>query len=146
MIEGASPWVQALLGTCFTWFLTALGASVVFLIRDRKSLSITNQVNKILPPPPAVKQWTSRIALISIIWYFTGNAIMYQPRICVWSHAVCLLLVSLSPLCGTSQRKWILGYKCCAVFGPSLRGILSWCFVCILKWYLVGENGSSWGK
>jgi len=32
MIEGASPSVQALLGTLFTWFLTALGASGVFFL------------------------------------------------------------------------------------------------------------------
>lgn len=33
-----SPVMQALLGTCFTWFLTALGASVVFFFKsiDRK--------------------------------------------------------------------------------------------------------------
>jgi len=33
-----SPVMQALLGTCFTWFMTALGASVVFFFRriDRK--------------------------------------------------------------------------------------------------------------
>ena len=28
-----SPVMQALLGTCFTWFLTALGASVVFFFK-----------------------------------------------------------------------------------------------------------------
>lgn len=36
MIEwflGLSPVLQALLGTCFTWFLTALGASVVFFFK-----------------------------------------------------------------------------------------------------------------
>lgn len=36
MIEwflGLSPVYQALLGTCFTWFLTALGASVVFFFK-----------------------------------------------------------------------------------------------------------------
>jgi len=30
---GLSPVLQALLGTCFTWFLTALGASVVFFFK-----------------------------------------------------------------------------------------------------------------
>jgi ZIP family zinc transporter len=29
-----SPVIQALLGTCFTWFLTALGASLVFFFKD----------------------------------------------------------------------------------------------------------------
>ena len=29
-----SPVMQALLGTCFTWFLTALGASVVFFFKS----------------------------------------------------------------------------------------------------------------
>ncbi len=28
-----SPIMQAFLGTCFTWFLTALGASVVFVFK-----------------------------------------------------------------------------------------------------------------
>ena len=29
-----SPVMQALIGTCFTWFLTALGASVVFFFKS----------------------------------------------------------------------------------------------------------------
>ncbi|MGH9631236.1 MAG: ZIP family metal transporter [Bryobacteraceae bacterium] len=32
--SNAHPIVQALLATCFTWFMTALGASLVFLTRD----------------------------------------------------------------------------------------------------------------
>jgi len=38
--EGLSPILQALLGTCFTWFLTALGSGMVFLFKsfDRKVL------------------------------------------------------------------------------------------------------------
>lgn len=32
--EGLSPVAQALLGTLFTWFVTALGAGLVFLFRD----------------------------------------------------------------------------------------------------------------
>jgi len=32
MIEGAHPILQALYGTLFTWFVTALGASLVFLL------------------------------------------------------------------------------------------------------------------
>ena len=34
MIEGYTPVVQALLGTMFTWGVTALGSAMVFLIRD----------------------------------------------------------------------------------------------------------------
>jgi len=32
--KSLSPIIQALIATCFTWFVTALGASVVFLARD----------------------------------------------------------------------------------------------------------------
>ncbi len=32
--EGVSPVIQALIATCFTWLMTALGAGVVFLFRD----------------------------------------------------------------------------------------------------------------
>jgi zinc transporter ZupT len=32
MLPGLSPTVQALLATCFTWFVTALGAALVFLV------------------------------------------------------------------------------------------------------------------
>ncbi len=31
---GLSPVMQAFLGTCFTWFLTGLGASVVFFFKN----------------------------------------------------------------------------------------------------------------
>ncbi|HLV01712.1 MAG TPA: ZIP family metal transporter [Acidobacteriota bacterium] len=34
LIEGYHPLVQALIATCFTWFLTALGASLVFITRS----------------------------------------------------------------------------------------------------------------
>jgi zinc transporter, ZIP family len=32
--EQFSPIIQALIGTLFTWFLTALGASLVFFTKD----------------------------------------------------------------------------------------------------------------
>ncbi|MFM8875426.1 MAG: ZIP family metal transporter, partial [Anaerolineae bacterium] len=32
--EGLNPIMQALLATCFTWFVTALGAAVVFFFKD----------------------------------------------------------------------------------------------------------------
>jgi len=32
--QGLSPIVQALLATCFTWFLTALGASAVIFFKS----------------------------------------------------------------------------------------------------------------
>ena len=32
--EGLSPIVQALAGTCFTWFLTALGSGLVFFFKS----------------------------------------------------------------------------------------------------------------
>jgi ZIP family zinc transporter len=39
-LAGLNPIVQALLGTCFTWFVTALGASMVFFFKtvERKAL------------------------------------------------------------------------------------------------------------
>ena len=37
-ISGINPVLQALLGTLFTWFMTALGAAVVFLGRDIKQV------------------------------------------------------------------------------------------------------------
>ena len=38
MIEGYSPVVQALLGTLFTWGVTALGSALVFVLdtKDKK--------------------------------------------------------------------------------------------------------------
>jgi len=33
-LEELSPVVQALLATCFTWFVTALGASLVFFFKQ----------------------------------------------------------------------------------------------------------------
>ncbi|MFM8875593.1 MAG: ZIP family metal transporter [Anaerolineae bacterium] len=32
--EGLTPIIQALLATCFTWFVTALGAAVIFFFKD----------------------------------------------------------------------------------------------------------------
>ncbi|MFB0505826.1 MAG: hypothetical protein ACETWT_03750 [Thermodesulfobacteriota bacterium] len=34
LIQNLHPVVQALLATCFTWALTALGAATVFITRD----------------------------------------------------------------------------------------------------------------
>jgi len=34
LIQDLHPVVQALLATCFTWALTALGAATVFITRD----------------------------------------------------------------------------------------------------------------
>ena len=40
--ERLSPMMQGLVGSMFTWFVTALGAAVVFLIKDvRRSLMDT---------------------------------------------------------------------------------------------------------
>jgi len=36
MIEEASPVMQALLGTLFTWGLTAIGASVAFFVNGNQ--------------------------------------------------------------------------------------------------------------
>ena len=36
MLEGYSPVVQSLQGTCFTWGLTAAGAALVFVLPDGK--------------------------------------------------------------------------------------------------------------
>jgi zinc transporter 11 len=41
MISSASPVIAALLGTLFTWFLTAVGAAVVYIIPS--NLSAANQ-------------------------------------------------------------------------------------------------------
>eukprot|EP01051_Picozoa_sp_SAG22_P031749 SAG22_NODE_13024_length_421_cov_0.888199_1_plen_49_part_10 len=32
MIKTSTPIEQALMGTCFTWFVTALGSAVVFIV------------------------------------------------------------------------------------------------------------------
>ena len=40
-ISGINPVFQALLGTLFTWFMTALGAAVVFLGSEISRLSLT---------------------------------------------------------------------------------------------------------
>lgn len=39
MLEGYSPMTQALLGTLFTWGLTAAGAALVFVFSSRQVLS-----------------------------------------------------------------------------------------------------------
>lgn len=36
MLEGYSPVIQALLGTLFTWGLTAAGAALVFIFSSRQ--------------------------------------------------------------------------------------------------------------
>lgn len=38
MLEGYSPMTQALLGTLFTWGLTAAGAALVFVFSSRQVL------------------------------------------------------------------------------------------------------------
>jgi ZIP family zinc transporter len=44
VIQNLHPVVQALLATCFTWALTALGAATVFMAKDmsRKVLGAMN--------------------------------------------------------------------------------------------------------
>lgn len=41
MLEGYSPMTQALLGTLFTWGLTAAGAALVFVFSSRQVLCET---------------------------------------------------------------------------------------------------------
>lgn len=41
MLEGYSPVTQALLGTLFTWGLTAAGAALVFVFSSRQVMSVT---------------------------------------------------------------------------------------------------------
>lgn len=43
MIEGLDPIVQGLIGTLFTWFVTALGAAVVFILPENISLETENK-------------------------------------------------------------------------------------------------------
>lgn len=41
MLEGYSPVTQALLGTLFTWGLTAAGAALVFVFSNRQVLTVS---------------------------------------------------------------------------------------------------------
>lgn len=41
MLEGYSPVTQALLGTLFTWGLTAAGAALVFVFSSRQVLTVS---------------------------------------------------------------------------------------------------------
>ncbi|KAF7391561.1 hypothetical protein HZH68_011104 [Vespula germanica] len=62
MLKEYSPIVQALLGTLFTWALTAAGAGLVVIIRGKQSfcgnheysalpVSLFRSPHRMLPPP-----------------------------------------------------------------------------------------------
>ena len=45
MLPGYSPELQALLGTLFTWFLTAAGAALVFVISGTQVNYLKNMLD-----------------------------------------------------------------------------------------------------
>ncbi|MGW8195009.1 MAG: ZIP family metal transporter [Desulforhopalus sp.] len=87
---GLSPVQQALLGTCFTWFLTALGAAMVFFFRtiDRKVMDgmlgcaagvmIAASFWSLLAPAIEMVETKGGIAwLPPLIGFLTGGAFLW---------------------------------------------------------------------
>ncbi|CAL8094235.1 unnamed protein product [Orchesella dallaii] len=90
MIEGASPGVQALLGTLLTWFLTALGAAGVFVLGG---VHASNQ-KKILS---ASLGFAAGVMLAASYWSLLAPAIELSKASDFWNANEVLTLV---PICG----------------------------------------------
>ncbi len=87
---GLSPVMQALLGTCFTWFVTALGAALVFFFKkiDRKVMDgmlgsaagvmIAASFWSLLAPAIAMVEKSGGIAwLPPLVGFLSGGAFLW---------------------------------------------------------------------